>query len=181
MAKMSVYDGLRALPWERYLVAMWLISREVRAPYESRLSDSERALMNSTLNTVRRFVEEGSEIPVVVSARDLAADWSGLLERRGESVMPGQWNLWSTFMDLAAELGGGAARYSAAERVGLAATEIWREPYQGRARRINIDEEIDDASPMAQTLAKLNRVVNYIRDAPQLEASLDSVKSQIML
>jgi hypothetical protein len=59
---------------------------------------------------------------------------------------------------LAGEIAGSAQPYDAAEWVDLAATDRWRERLSGPLWD-DPDEEVGDASPMAQTLAFLERAV----------------------
>ena len=174
-----IYGELRKLPWVRYLAAMWIICWEVSTLYRERLSESERALMSLTLDAVEQVVFAGGRTMETDDvAAGLVANWKEFEQAHSEEVLPGQWNLWITFQDLAAELSGGAARYAASERVMLASTEIWREPYPGRARRIREDEEIDDNSPMAQTLFLLERIVRYLQNA-EVRGNLQNLRSEI--
>lgn len=70
------------------------------------------------------------------------------------------------FRDLAAEVAGTSERYGAAERVDLAATDRWRESWEGP---INEDpnEEVDDSSPMARVLTLLDRTVTGVAGMPE--------------
>lgn len=168
----SVYDGLRALDWRRYLCAMWILCGELRALYEGWLEDAERSLMASTLEIVRDVVIMGEvTTDMARAAAKLSARWQAWrAERPGGLpwVTPGQWNAWVVFADLTAEVAGTRKRYEATERLDNAATERWRE-FQGRARFIDPDEEIDDASPMAQTLSLFQRVVAGVGHMPESE------------
>jgi hypothetical protein len=57
--KNSVYEGLHAMDWRRYLCAMWILCGELRALNEGWLEDGERSLMASTLEVVRDVVIVG--------------------------------------------------------------------------------------------------------------------------
>jgi hypothetical protein len=167
----SVYDGLRALDWRRYLCAMWILCGELRVLYEGWLEDAERSLMASTLEIVRDVVIVGEvTTDMAWAAAKLSARWQAW--RRTALRLPwvssGQWNAWVVFADLTAEIAGTCMRYEATERLDSAATERWRE-FQGRARFIDPDEEIDDASPMAQTLSLFQRVVAGVSHMPESE------------
>jgi hypothetical protein len=82
------------------------------------------------------------------------------------------------FADLTAEVAGTCKRYEATEWLDSAATERWRELQNG-CRFMDPDEEIDDASPMAQTLGLFDRVVAGI--GHMSESEWDPVKVQTWL
>jgi len=180
-AKKSIYNGLRALPRRQYLCAMWILGDELRSLYSDRTADSEQSLMSGTLDAVREVaITGGATAEAAGRAAELAGRWKRLIGERENEVLPGQWNAWVTFESLAAEVAGTAGQYEATERLTLAATERWREPYPGRARRIDPDEEIDDASPMARTLARFRRVVEGISKMPQWSWDPVRVREQIL-
>lgn len=157
--EMAIYHNLRSLPWLAYLGAMGSLCEMLKAQYLKRLTESELGLMDQTLRLVATTVRCGDPASEYGPARQLAKEWSALVDNGTSSALPGQWNTWWTFQALAAEIAGTAKRYAGAERVLLAATERWREPYPGRARRIDPDEEAPDSSGLAQTLAAFDRVV----------------------
>lgn len=155
----AVYEGLRALEVRRYLCAMWIVCGELRAVYEDRLSARESVLMASTLQVVRDVVIRGEA--TADAARDaagLSRQWGVMTSEREAGVMPGQWNAWMVFRDLASEITLSVPRYESAERVDLAATDRWREHLPGSLAD-DPDEEVDDSSPMARTLAFLTRAI----------------------
>jgi hypothetical protein len=165
-AENAIYDSLHALPRRQYLCAMWILATELQLLFEDRLTDPEQSLIAATLDAVRESVITDDTIRD--RAEDLASEWRTLIADRGDQVLPGQWNAWITFEDLAAELAGRTETYQATERLTLAVTERWREPYPGKARRIDPNEEIDNGSPMAQTLRKFDRIVTEVaRAQPQ--------------
>jgi len=177
-----IYDGLRALPWLRYLSAMWILCGEIRSLFEDRLTSSEQVLISSTMDVVREVVTTGEvRAATGLAAAELVTEWQQLISERQNEVLPGQWNAWITFELLTAELAGTADRYEATERLTLAATERWREPYPGKARMIDKNEEIDDSSPMARTLATFGRVVTHINQAGQLPRDPATVRAQVIL
>jgi hypothetical protein len=178
----SVYEGLHAMGWRRYLCAMWILCGELQTLYEGWLEDAERSLMASTLEMVRDVVIVG-EVTTETSraAADLSGRWQAWRAERPSGlpwVNPGQWNAWTVFAELTGEVAGTCKRYLATEWLDSAATERWRE-LQGRARFLDPDEEIDDASPMAQTLSLFERVVTGIGRMP--ESEWDPVKVQTRL
>jgi hypothetical protein len=138
--------------------------------------------MASTLESVREVVVAGEvTADLARGAAELSARWEALFtERDGDPfVLGGQWNAWVVFADLTAEVAGTRKRYEATERLDNAATMRWREPL-GRARRIDPDEEIDDASPMAQTLSLFERVVAGIAQMPKSKWDPATVRTQLL-
>lgn len=134
--KQAICKNLRSLPWLPYLGAMHTLCKLLQAQYQDRLAPSELALMDQTLQVVRTTVQSGDPAREAGPARLLAAKWAALIDDKS-NALPGQWNTWCTFEALAAEIAGTAKRYAGTERLLLAATERWREPYPGRARRID--------------------------------------------
>ena len=180
-AENSIYGGLRRLPWRRYLSAMWILGAELRSLFEDRLADSERSLIASTLDAVRETALFGGPTTDVGSrAAALTARWKELIAEREDDVLPGQWNAWVTFESLAAELAGTARRYEATERLTLAATDPWREPYSGKARRVDPNEEVADHSPMARTLSVFEHIVNGVAQAPEQELDPAELRIRIL-
>lgn len=179
----SVYNGLRALDWRRYLCAMWILCGELRTLYEGWLEDAERSLMASTLELVRDGVIVGEvTADMARTAAKLSARWQAWLAERScglPFVDSGQWNAWVVFADLTAEVAGTCKRYEATERLDNAATERWRE-IQGRARFIDPDEEIDDASPMAQTLSLFQHVVAGVGQMPESRWDPVEVRARLL-
>jgi hypothetical protein len=159
-AEESIYQGLRALPWLRYLRAMLDLCELLQAQYLDRLTTVEISLMSTTLRMVRSVVESGDPASDAATGSELQAQWAVLVDDEDSGVLPGQWNTRCTFQALASEVAGTVSRYSGAERLLLAATERWREPYPGRARRIDPDEAVPDSTPLAQVLAAFERIVN---------------------
>lgn len=181
-AQYSTYYGLKTLSWRRYLCAMWILCGELRSQYEDWLDNSERSLMASTLDLVRDVVISGVvTADAALVALELSARWDALLTERDNDpfVSPGQWNTWAVFSDLVAEAAGTRKRYAATERLGNAATMRWRVP-TGKARHIDRNEEIDDATPMAQTLSRFQRVVTAIGLMPESEWDPAKVRAQIL-
>jgi hypothetical protein len=151
---------------------MLTLCEMLRAQYQDRLSGTEFALMSETLQIVRTTTQSGDLAGNADTGRELYAQWRVLIEDETAEVLPGHWNTWWTFHALAAEIARTANRYSGAERLLLAATGRWREPYPGKARRIDPDEEVADSTPLAQTLAAFEQVVvnAAAQDPPSLTA-----------
>lgn len=154
----AIYDGLRDLPWHHYLTAMCTLCELLRDQYQQWLSEDELALMSETLHAVRATAETETPQDYRETAARLKTQWAIRIEDPDWDVIPGQWNTWCTFESLAAEIAGLANPYLATERLLLAVTQRWREP-TGKARRIDPDEEVPNASPMAQALTAFNDVV----------------------
>jgi hypothetical protein len=161
--KQAIYANLRSLPWLPYLGVMHTLCKLLQVQYQDRLAPSEVVLMDQTLQIISTTVQSGDPAREVDPARQLAAQWAALIDDDETSALPGQWNTWCTFEALAAEISGAAKRYAGTERLMLAATQRWREPYPGRARRIDREEEVPDTSELAQTLATFDQVVNAAR------------------
>ena len=176
----AVYEGLRTLDMRRYLCAMWIVCGELRAVYEDRLSAAERELMASTLHVVSDVVIRGEARGVARDAERLSRQWNVMTTEREAEVMPGQWNTWMVFRDLASEVTATRPRYESAERVDLAATDRWREHLPGPLLD-DPDEEIDDSTPMARTLAFLEQAVVGVAGLPDKrlrEVGWDPVRVQ---
>jgi len=188
----AVYDGLRALDPRRYLCAMWIVCGGLRAIYSDRLTTAEGALMTSTLNTVRDVVIQGDAAPGTARhAADLSAQWAAMTSQwaamplgNTAKVMPGHWNTWMVFGDLAGEIAGVSGRYEAAERVHLAATDRWREGRPGPLLDDDPSEEASELSPMGRSLAFLQRAVGGVAglsETGMAEAGWDPLLVQEMI
>jgi hypothetical protein len=180
----AVYNGLRTLDLRRYLCAIWIVCGGLRAIYADRLSAAEGALMTSTLDAVRDVAIQGNVAPGTARrTADLSAQWAAMASEGPTGVKPGQWNTWLVFRDLASEIAGTSERYAAAERVDLAATDRWREGHPGPLRD-DPDEEVDELSPMARSLAFLLRAVGGVAELPEtgmVEVGWDPLLVQEMI
>lgn len=161
----SIYEGLRGLEWYCYLRSMWLICGEMRELYSARMPSSESNLVTSTLDLVREVAisEEVSPGAIQESAA-LKEGWIRLMddEESNFGVYPGHWNMRIIFRNLAFEIGDNTQRYFACGRVFLALSGRFRE---GKKRDLSVDpdeEEIDDESPLAQQLVRIQRIVEKI-------------------
>jgi len=164
----AVYFELRALDPRRYLCAMWIVCVGLRAIYADRLTGDEGALMTSTLDTVRDVLIQGDTAPETAGyAAGLHARWAAMAAEDTVKVMPGHWNTWAVFRDLAGEVAGACGRYEAAGRVDLAATDRWREGRPGLLREDDPDEEAGDLTPMGRSLAFLRRAVGGVAGLPE--------------
>jgi hypothetical protein len=183
-AQNLIYDGLCALDWRHYLCAAWIVCGELQELYAERLTADESAVITSTLDVLRACaIEGGPNTDTVRIASGLYERWQLLITERKREVRSGHWNTWVVFRELAAEVAGLSEHYSAAERVELAATKRWREEQRG-PRYLDPDEEIDDDSPMARTLASLIRIVSGVAalsDSAISEAGWDPLAVQMLL
>lgn len=188
-AEDAIYDGLRALEWFRYLSAMWIISGEIWELYAERLTGPERSLLADSLAAIRaaaleREVTEG----MASAASTLASAWEAMIpaqtappEHMG-TLAPGHWNARVVLADLMGEIAGTCDRYAGAERVDNAATMRFDEESRSGNHpvRRRPGGEIDDASPKAQMLSRIEAVVTGMarlpddddRDPLQLRARL---------
>jgi hypothetical protein len=108
----------------------------------------------------------------------LQAEWKRLIAEEEKKALPGLWNSWVTFGNLSAEIAGIVPPYLAGERITTAATDRWRDPYI--RRRIDPQEEIDDASSMARTLKTFEDVVTRIAQAAEVESDPSAIREWIM-
>ncbi len=162
-AKCSIYSGLRSLPWQPYLVAMWILGGELRDMYAPWTNDEVTALMASTLDLVREAAIAGEPAAVVTRGLELADAWARVIEvKDGAPGAPGALlNAWATFEGLAQEIGGLSGRYDGANWATLAVGDRWRDwddPGPIVMSRVNA-EEVVASSPMGQTLAWCRRLV----------------------
>jgi hypothetical protein len=162
-AKSSIYRGLRSLPRQPYLVAMWIVCGELRALYAPWTDDEVTPLMAATMDLVREAAISGESADVVRRGLELGQAWVPVMDAK--DAVPGTpgalLNAWATFEGLAQEIGGLSGRYDGANWATLAAAERWRdwdEPGPILMSRVNA-EEVAASSPMGQTLARFRRIV----------------------
>jgi hypothetical protein len=165
-AKDSIYAGLRSLPRQPYLVAMWILGGELQALYARWADDEVTSLMASTMDLVREAAISGESNEVAWKGLELANAWRPVIEAKdSEPGVPGALlNAWATFEGLAQEIGGLSGRYDGANWATLAATDRWRDwdgPGPIIMSRVNA-EEVDASSPMGQTLAWFRRIVRGV-------------------
>lgn len=171
----AIYDGLRALEWYRYLSAMWIISGELRDLYADRLTESERSLVSDSLAAIRAAVLEHEVTEgTASSASALALAWEPMIpdqtvphDQMG-ALSSGHWNARVVLADLMGELAGTCDRYAGAERVDNAVGMRFDEKPRpdGRPIRRRPDEEIDDASPKARMLSRIEAIVTGVARLP---------------
>jgi hypothetical protein len=176
---MSIYDRLHELPRHRYLCAMWILCGELRSLYAQSLASEEESLMSATLDLVRKTAIGEGVMADTARAADLVGMWRKLIDEQEEMIFPGQLNTCMTFRNLTAEIAGLAEEYYASERLINAVVERWREPRNGRLR-VNIEEEVDEASPMARTLDLFRSVVAAIAELPDNEWDPVKVRARIL-
>jgi hypothetical protein len=174
-----IYDGLRALNWRRYLAAMWILCDDLRSFFADKHIDVEDRLMASTLELVREVVINGYPEQSVTKAAKLAATWADIYTERQDEVLGEVLNAWATFEGLCQEIAGKTGLYYASDWVTKAATQRWRIP-TGRSRYVDRNEEIDDDSPMAQTLTLFEHIVTKIAVWQGTEWDPVNIRSQIL-
>lgn len=168
--KNAIYGGLRALEWYRYLSAMWIICGELQDLYADRLTGPEPSLLSDSLAAVRAAVREHKVTDsTAASASMLALAWEPMIT--DHDVSPGHWNARLVIAHLAGEVAGTCRRYVAAERVGNAATMRFEEKPRpdGRPIRHRPDEQIDDASPKAEMLSRIQAIVTGLAQLEYLD------------
>jgi hypothetical protein len=128
-AKDSIYRGLRSLPRQPYLVAMWILGGELQALYAPWTDDEVTSLMASAMDLVREAAISGESNEVAWKGLELAHAWQPVIEAK--DAVPGVpgalLNAWATFEGLAQEIGGLSGRYDGANWATLAAAERWRD------------------------------------------------------
>ena len=174
-AENAIYDGLRALEWYRYLAAMWIICGELRDLYADRLTESERSLLADSLAAVRIAVLDHQVSDSAASdATALNVAWEQLIpdqtvppDQLG-ALRPGHWNMRVVLADLVGEIAGTCRRYQATERIHHAAGMRFEEKPRpgGRPIRRRPDEQIDDASPRARMLSRIQAIVTGAAQLP---------------
>ena len=180
----AVYDELRAMEWYRYLCAMWMIGGELLQIYDDRMDDSERHAVVATIDLMYACAKsvkvsaESSE-----AGRELGVEWDRIIDEGENSALPSQLAMWLVFCMLAAEISGESPRNSAVEQVNSALTERFREKPRVDGRRniqvIDPAEEIDDDSPMAILMRRVQRIVDEVPKVPGSVRDPLEVKSLI--
>jgi hypothetical protein len=163
--KYSVYEGLTALPWPNsYLTAMWIVCHELRPQYADWIHADEIPLMDSTMDLVRDVALTGELARVKKQAAKLASAWGRALKlRRAEPGLPGGvLNALAAFEGLAQEIAGISGRYDGANWATNAVADRWETWDEPGPIIVDFNEEIDDDSPMAQTMARFQRIVTQV-------------------
>jgi hypothetical protein len=176
----AIYDALRALSWERYMRALWILGAELEALHAGQMSDSERSLATATLALIRDFGVLGDSGEHWQQARQLVSQWDRVITEGERRASGGLLNAWATFKGAAAEISGQATRYYAADWVLVAAVERWRDPDRRGRRRVDPAEEVSDDSPMAQTLATFDQIVSGVANAPDTEVDPVVLRQHIL-
>ena len=184
----SIYKGLCALDWRRFLCAMWLVCGNLQSLYEDLQSDAERSLIDSTLGTIRAVVMAG-EVSLAdrQEAAGLYAKWKVTIAQQEDDVPSGQWNMWMVFRNIAGEVAGAERLYESADRVNNAATFRWRDEEAESTGGLIVydrDEVAEDSSPIAQTLEGLQRIVIGVSEISILimeDVNWDPVKVRLRI
>jgi hypothetical protein len=159
----SIYSGLAALPWRpSYLAAMWILCAELQSLYAAWITDDEVPLMAATMDLVREVVIAGESPQAAARASELSAAWEPVIEAREDEAPGGPLNVLATFEALAQEIADPSGRYDAANWAANAAELRWRDWDDPGSIYLDPDEQADDSSPMAQTLALFGRVVSGV-------------------
>ncbi len=166
-AEWSFYQGLRSLPRRPYLVAMWILCGELRTLYAPWNRDEKvLTLMASTMDLIREAAISGESPDLARRALALARAWAPVLKAADgdRETSGGLMNAWMTFELLAHEIGGLTRRYAGAEWVTQAATERWRDLSEPGPILVSVElaEEVDESSPIGQTLARFERILSGV-------------------
>ena len=174
--KNSLYDGLVALPWRpSYLAAMWILGGELQSLYEPWISD-EVPLMASTLDLVREVAITGESPQAAARAWELADSWDPVIDAQNDEAPAGLGNVFSVFQSLALEIAEPGVHYDAANWVGNAAENRWRD----RNDPGPLDGQADDSSPMAQTFILFLRIVSAVAAHKGPETDPVRIREQIL-
>lgn len=165
----SIYLGLKALPWPGpYLTAMWIVCGELRPLYADWIHVDEIPLMDSTMDLVRDVAMTGEPASAGKRAAELVSAWRRVQTvREAEPELPaGMLNVMAAFKGVAREIAGLGGRYEGANWATNAATNRWEtwdddDDDDGPIFE-DPDREADDDSPMAQTLARFQRIVTQV-------------------
>lgn len=165
-AKFSIYRGLRSLPRQPYLVAMWILCGELRILYAPWTDDEVMSLMTSTLDLVREAAISGESAAAASRGLELAGAWAPVIAAKGAEpgVYGGLMNAWAAFEGMAQEIGGLSGRYDGANWATMAVADRWRdwdEPGPIIMSQVNA-EEVVQSSPMGQTFARFRRIVSGV-------------------
>lgn len=163
-AKYSIYFGLKRLPWHpAYLAAMWILAGELRSLYSDWIGTDEVPLLETTMDLVREVVIAGESWSAVDQAEELADAWGTVLARyERSSASGGLLNVKATFEALAQEIARLSGHYDAGNWVTSAAADRWDDWDRPGPILVDPNEEADDSSPKAQTLASFVRVVRTV-------------------
>jgi hypothetical protein len=176
----AIYSGLAALPWRpSYLAAMWILCEELQSLYAAWISDDEVPLMASTMDLVREVVIAGESPQAARRASELAAAWEPVIEAREAETPAGLLNVLATFEALAQEIAGLSGRYDAANWAANAAEQRWQNWGDPGSIYLDPDQQVDDSSPMAQTLVLFARVVSEVAALPGPEWDPVRIRARI--
>lgn len=164
----SIRLGLVALSWRpSYLAAMWILCGELQSLYAAWIEDDEVLLMASTMDLVREVVIAGESPQAAGRAWELSAAWEPVMDAREPEAPGGLLNVLEIFRSLALEIAEpSGGRYDSANWVLNAVEDRWREWDDQGPVYLDPDEQADDASPMAQTLARFGRVISGVAAWP---------------
>jgi hypothetical protein len=164
----SIYFGLKALPWRpSYLAAMWILCGELQSLYADWIGHDEVPLITSTMELVREIIIKGESPEAAIRAEDLANSWDRVIAvRKGPTSPRGLRNTLKTFAGLAQEIAGLSGHYFAGNWAANAAEDRWKDRDQPGPIVVDWDEEADDSSPTAQTLALFGRIVSDVTAMP---------------
>lgn len=179
-AETAIYRDLQALPWLRYLSAMWMLCVELQDLYADQLAASERSLAAATLDVIRDVVTSGNSALYEGRAAELAARWGQVINDGERRASGGLLRAWTTFEGAASEIAGESTRFYAADWVVGAAVRRWRDEGLRSRRRLDPHEEVADDSQMAQTLEAFQRLVGGVARASDPAADPAALRTQIL-
>jgi hypothetical protein len=177
----SIYSRLVTLPWHpSYLAAMWIICGELQSLYAPWINDDEVPLMASTMELVREVVISGESPLAAGRASELAVAWERVTDARRAEAPGGLLNVLVTFEIIAEEIALDRGQHDAADWVTNAARHRWRDWDEPGPIILNSDEQVDDSSPMAQTLTLFGRIVSEVAAMHGPEWDPTRIRAQIL-
>ncbi len=82
----DIFAGLRSLPKQPYLCAMWVLADELRIVYSDRCIGDDRRLMAMTLDLVRTAAGRVLDDDELARAAELAKVWRVLCDSKQDEV-----------------------------------------------------------------------------------------------
>lgn len=186
----SVTSGLRALPYPRYLAAMWIINCELAEACRTRNTPEGADLANRSLAYLRVAIDRYPQVDKAI-ARLLKLEWfvlTGISEEDFDDeapqfdlpVDPGVGNLWWIVRDLLFELETETYLYSAGASLTLAATMIEEENAEAAGHTQMTETNAVDPSFSSPMLQKCQTVLDLVGQPADNEImNVDAIRSAV--
>lgn len=170
----SIYDGLRALPADKYLCAMRAAIGRLANLYGRRLSDHDRELIRGTIQMVDDALAakvNGAGRPTTPGS---SPAWWQLIDDRAydASAGPGVSTMRRVCRSLVLEIVQEARPYLAAEYVDQAVSLFWWEPGPWGFTIDEPDQIRDESHAHVVVLRELVRAVDFLQRATPEDRAL---------